>query len=295
MTTILVTGATGNVGSRAVRELRARGASVRAFVRDPDKAARLFDDAVELAVGDFADAASLQRAMQGVDAVLLSVPNHPNQVEHETAVIDAAVTAGVRRFAKVSTTSAQPGSSLAFFDAHGRSDAYLRRAIPNAVILASSCYMTNLLTFADQIRSSGGFFAPAAGALISLIDPRDVAAVAALVLTDGGYEGETLALTGPEAITFVRVAEELSAVTGSHVEFVGVPDEAAHQGLLAAGVPPWLAENIVKLYGELRAGVASETTNTVRRVTGRDPGTFAQFARAHAEAFQQPASFASTT
>jgi uncharacterized protein YbjT (DUF2867 family) len=114
MTKILVTGATGNVGSRVVRELHARGVSVRAFVRDPGKATALLGNGVELASGDFSDAGSVSRALEGVDGVFLACANDPHQVEYETGVIDAAAAAGVRRIVKLSALGAEVGSSVAF-------------------------------------------------------------------------------------------------------------------------------------------------------------------------------------
>src|SRR3712207_2242902 len=102
--------------------------------------------------------------------------------------------------------------------------------------------MSNLFGLAEAIRQTGKLFAPADGARIAMIDPRDVAAVAAVVLTTDGHEEQTYTLTGPEAITYGRIAEELSAATGRPVEFVDVPDEAARQGLVEAGTPDWLVE-----------------------------------------------------
>src|SRR5919112_6390853 len=100
MQKILVTGATGNVGWWVVRELRERGATVRAFVRDPGKASAMLGDDIELAVGDFDDSESLRLALEGVDGIFLACSNQPHQVEYEIAVIEAAREAGVRRIVK---------------------------------------------------------------------------------------------------------------------------------------------------------------------------------------------------
>ncbi len=79
---ILVTGATGNVGAPLVHELGRLGVDTRAFVRDPEKARQRLGDEVELAVGDFADPGSMQRALDGVDRVFLACGNVPGQVDH---------------------------------------------------------------------------------------------------------------------------------------------------------------------------------------------------------------------
>ncbi len=107
MKKMLVTGATGNVGSLVVRELQGRGISVRAFVRDPDKAAAMLDDGVELVFGDFSNPESVRRALEGVEGVFLACANDPRQVEYETGVIDAARQAGVMRIIKLSALGAE--------------------------------------------------------------------------------------------------------------------------------------------------------------------------------------------
>lgn len=285
MATILVTGATGNVGSQAVRELRARGAPVRAFVRDPARAAAMLGDSVELAVGDFEDATSVRRALVGVSDVLLSSTNNPRQVEHETGVIDAAGAAGVRRIVKLSTIGAEVGAALPAFDWHGRIEQQLRRSGVPAVILQSNFYMTNLLASAEMVKQTGRLFAPAAGGTVAMIDPRDVAAVAAVILTTEGHEGQTYTLTGPEAISHARVAADLSAATGRPIAYVDVPEEAARQRLVEAGMPDWLVRQITGVYALIRQGALAGTTGTVRAMSGREPRDFAAFARDHAALF----------
>ena len=117
---IVVTGATGNAGSQVVRALAGRGERVRAFVRDPGRARQVLGEDAELAVGDFADAASVRAALEGADALLLSCADDPRRVGWETAAIDAAVAAGVRRIVKLSAAAAEPGSPVAFWDWHGQ-------------------------------------------------------------------------------------------------------------------------------------------------------------------------------
>ena len=285
MTKVLVTGATGNAGSRVVRELRGHGASIRALVRDPDRAAEKLGG-VELAAGDFSDTASLRRALEGVGHVFLTSADGPQKVEHETAVIDAATAAGMPLIVKLSTIGAEVGSPLPPFDWHGRIEEHLRRSAVSAVILRSSSYMSNLLASAEAIRHTGKLFAPADEARIAMIDPRDIAAVAAVVLTTDGHEGQTYEFTGPEAITYERIAEELSAATSRPVEFVDVPEEAARQGFVEAGMPAWLVEHLIELFRIIRQGALEWTTDTVRLLTGREPRSFAEFAREHAGLFR---------
>ena len=178
MSTILVTGATGNVGSRLVRELSERAVGVRAFVRDDDRGRSVLGDDVELAVGDLSERATIDAAMEGVAQVFLSTPNHPDQLERECRVIDAAVAAGVRRIVKLSSVGAVAGSPAPFWDCHGRIEDHLRACGIPSVILHASFYMSNIDVSAPRL------FAPAAGARIAMIDTADVAAAAAAILAD---------------------------------------------------------------------------------------------------------------
>jgi uncharacterized protein YbjT (DUF2867 family) len=282
---IVVTGATGNAGSEVVRALTARGGRVRAFVRDPGKARHQLGENVELAVGDFADPSSVRAALEGADALLLSCADDPRRVGWEMAAIDAAVAAGVRRVVKLSGAMAEPGSPVAFWDWHGQVEQHLRSSGTGWVILRSGWYMSNLLAAASGVAAEGRLYAPAGEARIAMIDPRDVGAAAAAVLSSPGHEGQTYLLTGPRAITYTEVAAALSAATASRVEYVDIPGDAARQAMINDGMPGFVAEQIVTMFGSLRQGVAAQVSPAVEMLTGRAPRDFASFAVDHASRF----------
>ena len=282
---ILVTGATGIAGSEVVRALLERGQAVRAFVRDADKAARLFDDSVELALGDFADPQSVRAALEGVEQIFLSGADDPRRVGWETSAIDSAVTAGVRRIVKLSSVVAEPGASVAFWDWHGRVEQHLRESGVAAVCLRSSFYMSNVLAAAEQVAHDGRLYAPAGEARIAMIDPRDVGAAAAAVLGTSGHEGCTYVLTGPQAITYAQVADELAAALARPVEYVDVPDAAAKHAMVEAGLPEAVAGEVVKIFAQAREGRAERVSATIESLTGNCARDFACFARDHARLF----------
>ena len=129
-------------------------------------------------------------------------------------------------------------------------------------------------------------FAPAGDARISMIHPADVAAVAAVALTNDGHDGATYVLTGPEAVTYAQVAADLSAATGRPVGYADIPPEAAREALLAAGLPAFVVEQLLEVFAELRQGVQSVGTDAVQRLTGWPPQSFATWAATYAEAFR---------
>lgn len=112
---------------------------------------------------------------------------------------------------------------------------------------------------------------------------RNVAAAA--VLTSDGHAGHSCRLTGPEAITYGDVADVLSALTGSPVEYVDVPEKRARKGLIASGMPEWLVRHLVGAFRMIRADDFADVTGTVEELTGRPPRRFAEFARDHRAVF----------
>ena len=124
-----------------------------------------------------------------------------------------------------------------------------------------------------SIDALGTFYVNAGQARISMVDTRDVAAVAAAVLTEPGHAGVHYDITGPEALSYTDVAAKLTGATGRPVTYVDVPDEAVRQALLGAGLNQWFASALVGLYQDYRRsgtdGYAAQVTSTVLRVTGR--------------------------
>ena len=289
MTTVLVAGATGTVGSTLIPLLRARGVDVRALVRDPDRAQRISAAGAEIVKGDFSDPVSVRAALDGVDAVFLACGNVAEQVDYECAVIDEAEKSGARRIVKLSARRAAEGSPVAYWHWHPMIERHLRASSTPATVLQPGFLMTNLLGAAEGVRHQGMLFAPATGAEIAMIHPSDVAAGAAGALTESGHDGRTYVLTGPEALTYQRVAEDLSAQIGRRIGFVDIPPAAATAALIGAGLPAFAAEQVVRVFDALRQGAQSTTTGSVRTLTGRDAHPFADFAPDYAGAFASEA------
>jgi uncharacterized protein YbjT (DUF2867 family) len=172
--------------------------------------------------------------------------------------------AGVEHVVKLSALGAAIGSRLDFWDWHGRIEQHLQGSGLPTTILRPSNYMSGLFAAAGSIQTADKIFGSTADAKVPMIDPRDVAAVAAIALTEEGHRGKTYTLTGPEAVTFDQMAQQLSEVTGTQIDFVNLPDEAVLDGLLGADMPDWLATNLITLFQIMREESEPRITNEVR-------------------------------
>ena len=121
---------------------------------------------------------------------------------------------------------------------------------------------------------------------MSVLDIRDIAAVAVIVLAATGHEGKSYALTGGEALTNGQIAEKISRVAGRKINYVDLPPAEFKKAILSGGMPEWSADALLDLQRLYREGKASLLTDDVERLTGRKPITFDQFARDYAFAFQ---------
>ncbi|MBC8036300.1 MAG: SDR family oxidoreductase [Rhizobiales bacterium] len=283
---ILVTGAGGNVGTALVEAMKARGHKFRAGHHSSEKAAKARRDGYDVVQLDFAAPQTLAPAFAGVETLFLLGTGVRGQIEQETNVVNAAKAVGVKRLVKQSVWgAAREQYSLA----------KMHRAIERAVeasgiawtFLRPNGFMQNFADdMAGPIKEKGAIFQPAGDAKISHIDVRDIARVAERVLTTPGHEGKAYELSGPEALSYDDAAGILSRVLGKKVTYTALTDEAARAGMRAAGLPDFYADTIVDLFRAYRDGIASQVTAEVKRITGRPPIAFEQFARDHAAQFR---------
>lgn len=282
---ILVTGATGHVGSELVRLLAEAGTPARALIHSPDKAAPIERLGLEVALGDFEQPDTLDAAMAGCDHLFLLSSPSPRQPQQEHHVIDAAKRAGVAHVVKQSVPWADPEAGLVFCRWHGQIEQYLAESGLAHTLLRPGNFMQNFLMSAQPVADQGILYGMTGEGRVGYTDARDVAAVAAQVLTSPEYEGTSYTLTGPEALSAAEVAKRLSAATGRQVRYVDVGPDAFCQALADAGLPGWLVDALMEGNRLLAAGHAAAVTDEVAKVTGRPPRTFEQFAADHRLAF----------
>ena len=285
-THILVTGATGNVGLPAVRELASRGLKVRALSRDPARAARLRLSGVEVVAGDLGRPVSLNSAIRDITHVLLVSPVDPRMVEMQEAVVDAARRAGVRHIVKLSVMGASADAPVAMFRWHREVEAQLERSGLAWTHLRSAYFMQNTLSFGPTIRSQGAFFACMKRGRAAMVDVRDVARAAVAVLTGKGHEGKAYELTGPEALSLHDVADRLGAVLRQQVLYADQPPAKVVAAMLGNEVPEWLAKDLTALYEYLALGKMAQASRDIVTLTGTPPGNFDRFAEDYVGMFR---------
>jgi uncharacterized protein YbjT (DUF2867 family) len=274
---ILVTGANGNIGSAVVPALLERGASVRVLVRDSAKARTRFGDLVEIVEGDLADGATVRAALDGVEKVFLNTPSLDGFVDLQRPVIDVAAEAGISHLVRISVMGADLTSPISYARGHAVLDAHLASSSLTWTVLAPSGYFQNLLSSADTIRQ-GAIYGSAGDGAVGFLDTRDIAEVAAAILTSGGHVGETHVLTGGRAITYTEIAEAFQAELGHDVAYIDVPPEAFAQNLRGFGLPDTQITDILALFEVFKAGYAATVTSDIADLLGREPRTIADFA-----------------
>jgi uncharacterized protein YbjT (DUF2867 family) len=274
---ILVTGATGNVGAELVRALLDAAERVRALVRDSDS--MRFPEGVQTVVGDLNKPETLGPALAGVRRLFL-LPGYRDM----PGLLAAADRAAVGRVVLLSSGAAADGN---------RSNAISRYMIDSETavwdsglawtILRASGFMSNVLRdWLPQLRAGDVIRAPFADVPIAVIDPLDIAAVAATALRDQGHEGEIYRLTGPQALLPADQVAVLAAVLARDLRFEAQTDSEA-RAEMSASMP---SEYVDAFFTYFADGTYddSRVLPTVKQLTGRPPRTFEQWATAHGEA-----------
>ncbi len=282
--TVLVTGATGTVGRDVAKLLSKKGAAVRAGVRDQAKARQRFDDDIALTTFDFENEGSFAAALDGVEKVFLLPPLLPNQVELTNAFVDAAKRAGIRRIVKLSVIGIDDAPQFTFGKWHAANEQHIRESGLAFTFLRPNSFMQNFITYFPP--RNGSIYLPWGNGTASFVDTRDIASVAAEVLTSDRHEEKIYTLTGPAALGIADVARILSEAVGREFKYVDVPEGAARDGMLQAGVPEWQVEGIMELHAINKQNRWSAITSDIEKVTGSPPTDFAQFARDYAEKFR---------
>jgi uncharacterized protein YbjT (DUF2867 family) len=283
MAKVLVTGSTGNVGSQLVPRLLSRGHSVRAFIKKGDKTN--FPAGVEVAEGDFGDKNSLRSALNGVSRMYLLVPGSPDIEQQEANVIDAAKAAGVQLIVKHSVAGAQY-KAIDIGRWHRAGEERIEASGIPYVFLRPAPFAANALWWAGSIKGQGAVYGALGDSAQPVVDPGDIAEVAAGVLSNSGHEGKAYDVTGPATLTTEEQVNIIGKVIGKPLKYVNVPDSAAKDSMLGMGMNPRYVDAMVEMIGALRGWGKLPASGDVKKVTGKDPVSFEQWATNNAAAFK---------
>jgi uncharacterized protein YbjT (DUF2867 family) len=270
MTTTLVIGANGQIGSALASQLTAQGQTVRrATSRSASQAGEVH---LNLLTG-----AGLAQALAGVDQLfLMAPPGYAKQHELLIPAIDAAKAAGVRKVLMLSAMGANADDNIPL----RRAELHLERSGLAWNVIRPNWFMQNFHTFwLHGIQSQGQIFLPVGQAKGSFIDTRDIAAVAAKLLSSDDFANAAYDLTGSEALDHTQVAAILSKVGGRTIGYTEISEDAMREGLLGAGLPADYTEFLLIILGAFKAGHAERVTDGVQRITGKAPIRFEQYAQ----------------
>jgi NAD(P)H dehydrogenase (quinone) len=239
--TIVIAGGTGRVGSGVTRQLLDRGERVRVLTRDVDQAAARLgrQAALELVGIDFGNPDDLAGKLRGGDALFIGLGTAPTQVDNEVALIDAAVAAEVPYLVEVSVEGVESDSANAILRIHRAIEKHLGTAAIEHTVIRPATFIDAIAAIAAGFIPTDAWGGNTAGGRAAFVDTRDVAEVAAAVLTDGPdvHAGRKYVVSGPEALSMEQVAELFSAALGHVIQFHQRGEEENRAFLSEFGLP----------------------------------------------------------
>jgi uncharacterized protein YbjT (DUF2867 family) len=287
MKSVLVIGATGNIGKEIVTGLARRGARVVAGSRDVARAREQFkaSSTVQVVALDLERPDTLAPALQGVDTVIQVSTMTPAMGTQTRLLAQAARQARVKHLVRSSLMGAGEPEPITEAVWHGEADQAIAESGIPYTLLRPNQYFQNFTSprNCQAIRDQGTLALPLGTSRVSNVDTRDIADAAIQVALAPGIEhlGKAYVLTGPEASTLAELAEAIGKAVGKPVKGVTLEPEQFQAGLLGAGLPPVIADAISGWFAYCRAGRAERVTDDVERILGRKPRSLRQFAQDH--------------
>jgi NAD(P)H dehydrogenase (quinone) len=284
---IAVTGVTGTLGGRVLERLVDAGdVPLRLVVRNAGRAPTVPGAEVVENPGGYADPAGFRAALDGVDTLyLVSAAEAEDRLQQHVDAVDAAVAAGVGRIVYTSFLGAKQDAVFTLVRQHAATEDRIRRSGVRATFLRHSMYADFVPFFATPEDGRAVIAAPAGEGRTSFVSRDDLADVGAAVLLDdsGRFDGQSLEVTGPEALTMAEAARVLTEVTGVPTEYRPQTVDEAWATRRPSGHPDWEIEGWVTSYLAIAAGELSTVTDVVPTVTGHPARTVAEHLRAHPE------------
>lgn len=286
---ILLTGATGTIGQELLRLLSRKDVDVLALSRNPPRDQDL--PGVTWVKADLAERDALPDILADAKKLFLLTGNVDDMVPLQKNAIRAAAEAGVKHVVKVSALGASDHSRSVIGVWHYNIEQVLRQADLDWTILRPHVFMQNLLDQKESIQKERKIYAPAGEAEIPMIDTRDIAAVAAAVLSEEGHAGKRYTLTGPAPVSYGEIAEMLSDILDKPLSYYAETYDEAWHRLRRAGLTPWhIGAQLALASYQREGGGTGIIKKTVEEITGRPARGVEAFVRDYANAFRREGS-----
>ena len=278
---ILITGASGNIGTQLVQQLSADGINVIAGSSSGKSI-----NGVPTRHVDFADEKSLASAFAGIDTLFLLLPLVPEKLQLARNAVAAAKAAGVKHIVRSSGAGADPQAGFALPRLQGEIDQLIIDSGIPFTLIRPATFMQNFATYFSGMIKTGALYLPQADGRVSFIDVRDIAAVTAAVLKNpAAHAGQMYTLTGGAAVSNAEAISLIAQATGKAISYVAVDDKSAIESMKSMGMDDWSIEQMMSLHQLTAAGYAAGTTDTVQNILGRAPITFASFVQDHRQSW----------
>ena len=281
---ILVIGATGNLGSEVTRQLVAKRHKVRVGVRKPEQY-NAHSSMIEAVRFDFDDPTSYCPALDSIEKLfLIALPLDPEAPIVLAPVIQAAKQSGVKQIVFNSALGVDQNEEAPL----RKVERQLEVSGLGYTVLRPNFFMDNFSSgfIAPTIQGAGGIFVAAEDAKTSFISITDIAAVAVAALTEDSHAGKAYNLTGPEGLDHSVISASISEVSGRNVTYQSISEEVMRQGALDNGLSEPNVNYLSVLYQATRAGYLAATTSDVEQVLGRPPIKFDEFAQLNKAVWQ---------
>jgi uncharacterized protein YbjT (DUF2867 family) len=276
--TILVTGATGTVGSEVIKQLisspHTSNFNIKAAVHSQESENRVASEMrVKPVQIDYNKPDTIEEAFKDVDRLFLLTPFQSNMVELSANLINVAKkkkTGAVKHIVKLSVMGADAESGISY------------------TFLRPNFFMQNFINFFSQtIKEQDAFYVPAGDGKVSFVDVRDIAGVAVQALLNESKHGQkAYNITGPNAISYAQAAEILSNEIGRKIKYVDISEDQVREGMKAIGMDEWFINSMMELFSITRAGYVSDVSPAIEEVTGKKPITFSEFAKDYSRDFK---------
>ncbi len=280
--TILITDPTGTVGNAVIKRLTSSGQNKIKVAVDVKNKVDKLEHVDEIVKIDYSRLETIADALNSIDKLFLRIPPSTEMVDISSNFVQEAKKNGVKFMVKLSAMNADLEPGYISGRLHRQVERIIEESeIPFAFLRPNSA-MQNLISRSSQtVKNQSAIYLPAGDVKISLVDARDIAAVAVEVLTTNGdqHMNKTYDITGPEAISHNQIAEILSKATGKSILYSNTSEDDMRSEMKKIGIADWFIDNALELYNMYRLGHRSKTTSVVEQLTKQKPTTFSQFVK----------------